>query len=130
MKNILLIIVSLVMFSCSKDENLIAANDITGEWKWIKKTGGIAGVNETPKEGETRILKLNTDNTYSRLENGKVISSGKYSLGRGKSMLFNEEYSTLSFDEMVPLMYEVKGISLYLFDDVYDGFNYEYVRVK
>lgn len=130
MKNILLITLGLIILSCSKGENLVVANDIMGEWKWVRKTGGIAGINETPKEGELLVIKLNADKTYIRLENGKVTSTGKYSLGKAESMLFNEEYSTLSIDEMRPLMYEVNENSLYLFDDMYDGFNYEYVRVR
>lgn len=116
--------------SCSKDDVTVKSNELVGEWSWVRKTGGIAGVNETPNKGDTFILKLNSDNTYSYINNGSETSSGKYTLGREESMLQNKETPVITFDDNGKMMYELSGDTLYLSEDYYDGFNYEYVKIK
>ena len=116
--------------SCSKEEVTVKSNELVGEWKWVKKTGGIAGVNETPNKGDTFVLKLNSDNTYSYITNGSETSKGQYTLDKEESMLYNKETPVIVFDENGKLMYELQGNVLYLAEDYYDGFNYEYVRIK
>ncbi len=113
--------------ACEKSE-AVKSNDLTGTWKWVRKTGGIAGVNETPKEGEVTRLKLNADKTYSTTLNDSLVTSGVYTLSKGESMLLNKEVNFIVFGEGLPMIYEVRNDGLYLAEDVYDGFNYEYVR--
>jgi len=127
MKKLLLFLMLAGVMACEKSE-VGKSNELTGSWKWVRKTGGIAGVNETPKEGEVTILKINADKTYSTKINDSLLVSGTYTLSTGESMLLNKKANFIVFGEGVPMMYEVKNNELHLAEDVYDGFNYEYVR--
>lgn len=127
MKKWLMILMIAGLSACEKSE-VVKSDELTGTWKWVRKTGGIAGVNETPKEGETTLLKLNADKTYSTTLNDSLLASGTYTLSIGESMLLNKEVSFITLGEGMPMMYEVKNKELHLAEDVYDGFNYEYVR--
>lgn len=127
MKKWLMILMIAGLSACEKSE-VVKGDELTGTWKWVRKTGGIAGVNETPKEGEVTLLKLNADKTYSTTLNDSLLSGGTYTLSVGESMLLNKEVSFITLGEGMPMMYEVKNKELHLAEDVYDGFNYEYVR--
>lgn len=127
MKKLILFLMIAGLTACEKSE-VGKSNELTGTWKWVKKTGGIAGVNETPKAGEVTLLKLNADKTYSTTLNDSLLASGTYTLSTGESMLLNKEVNFIVLGEGMPMMYEVKNDELYLAEDVNDGFNYEYVR--
>ncbi len=115
------------LIACEKSE-VGKSDELTGSWEWVRKTGGIAGVSETPKAGEVILLKLNADKTYSTTRNDSLLVSGVYTLSTGESLLLNKEVNFIVFGEGMPMMYEVKNNELHLAEDVYDGFNYEYVR--
>lgn len=127
MKKLILFLMIAGLAACEKSE-VGKSNELTGTWKWVKKTGGIAGVNETPKAGEVVLLKLNADKTYSTTRNDSLLISGTYTLSTGESMLLNKEVNFIVFGGGTPTMYEVKNNELHLAEDVYDGFNYDYVR--
>ena len=127
MKKYLIILLIAGLSACEKSE-VVKSDELTGTWKWVRKTGGIAGVNETSKEGEVTLLKLNADKTYSTTLNDSLLVSGKYTLSVGESLLLNKEVRFIVFDEGMPTMYEVRNNELHLAEDVYDGFNYSYVR--
>lgn len=126
----LFVVFFIALFSCGQEEVTVKTNALIGEWSWVRKTGGIAGIDEKPKAGENAILKLNADYSYSYLNNGVTISSGTYTLERSESMLLNKEVPFIVFDKNNKRMYEIKKDRLYLSDDLYDGFNFEYVRIK
>ncbi len=127
MKKWLMILMIAGLSACEKSE-VVKSDELTGTWKWVRKTGGIAGVNETPKEGETTLLKLNADKTYSTTLNDSLLASGTYTLSAGESMLLNKEVTFITLGKDMSMMYEVKKNELHLAEDVYDGFNYEYLR--
>lgn len=127
MKKLLLFLMIAGLSACEKSE-VVKSGELTGTWKWVRKTGGIAGVNETPREGEVTLLKLNADKTYSTTLNDSLLVSGTYTLSTGESMLLNKDVNFIVFGEGTPTIYEVKNNELHLTEDVYDGFNYEYVR--
>ena len=133
MKKLLVILMIAGLSACEKSE-VVKSGELTGTWKWVRKTGGIAGVNETPKAGEVTLLKLNADKTYSTTLNDSLLTSGTYTLSTGESLLLNKQVNFITFGDGtvfgqgVATIYEVKGNELYLTEDVHDGFNYEYVR--
>ncbi|WP_367913711.1 hypothetical protein [Leadbetterella sp. DM7] len=127
MKKWLMILMMAGLGACEKSE-VVKSDELTGTWKWVRKTGGIAGVNETPKEGEVILLKLNADKTYSTMRNDSLLASGTYALSVKESILLNKETDFITLGTGEPVMYEVKNNELHLAEDVYDGFNYEYVR--
>lgn len=126
----LLFLFAIVLISCQKDGINSTKNELVGEWLWIKKTGGIAGVNESPQKGDTLILKIMPDNIYHYISNDSTIKSGTYTFSKKQSMLLQEEKNFIILDENGKYMYELSNDTLYLAEDYYDGFNYEYARIK
>ena len=128
MKTLFFVLIVLTM-GCSNDEPKITANPIEGHWLFTRISGGIAGINETPKAGEKKILVLNNDGSYYFEDNDIKGEIGKYKLGKKESMLFNKEMDYLELGEDSGFLYDLKGNTLFLIEDYYDGFNYEYHRL-
>ena len=129
MKKILFII-TVMLLGCSSNEPKITANALEGQWILARKTGGIAGINETPKEGEKSVLFINNDSSFYFENNGVKGKQGTYKLGTKKAMLFNKKMKTIELGEGNEFLYEIKDNTLDLIQDYYDGFNYEYHRLN
>lgn len=131
---ILWIFILLALSSCSDKDKVERRDELVGDWKWINTTGGIAGVNRVPEDGEIVILKLNNDYSFSQIDKGVEVRSGTYTLGNKTSMLFNKEMPVLTLNNSTDLMYSLaeseSGLFLHLNEDYHDGFNYIYVKVK
>lgn len=55
--------------------------DVAGHWEWIKSTGGIANIHQTPQNSNYNCeLVLNNDHTYSITGNLFMTGSGMFSL--------------------------------------------------
>jgi len=89
MKPLLLLIVPMLLnaSSCKKNKETSqppASNTVVGKWKLVLITGGIGGIHMTADEcGHSKSMLLNTDETYSFIEDGKV-NKGKYKTGTDK----------------------------------------------
>lgn len=118
----------IVGLSACESSEPVKSNDITGTWEWVRTTGGFAGVDLKPENGEKRILTLNRDLTYKSLHNDSLVSEGKYTLSKGTSYLLNKEVEFVKIGQSMEAFYEIKGDQLYLNEDVNDGFNYTYKK--
>ncbi len=131
----LLIITSLLAFSCTKEE-VSSANESTsslvGEWRWISSTGGIAGKTITPSSaGYERKLVLTADLKFSRYKDNTLESSGTYQLTQGKSIYKVEQVDFIKFsDGTSAVIISQSATELSLADNFYDGFGETYQRIK
>lgn len=131
----LLIITSLLAFSCTKEE-ILSANESTsslvGEWRWISSTGGIAGKTITPSlAGYERKLVLTADLKFSRYKDNTLESSGTYQLTQGKSIYKVEQVDFIKFsDGTSAVIISQSATELSLADNFYDGFGETYQRIK
>ena len=131
----LLIITSLLAFSCTKEE-ILSANESTsslvGEWRWISSTGGIAGKTITPSSaGYERKLVLTADLKFSRYKDNTLESSGTYQLTQGKSIYKVEQVDFIKFsDGTSAVIISQSATELSLADNFYDGFGETYQRIK
>ncbi len=113
--------------ACESSEP-VKSNDIVGTWEWVSTTGGFAGVNEKPGEGEKVLLTFNRDLSYKKMHNDSLLSEGKYTLSKGTSYLQNKVVDFVQIGQGVETYYEIKGDQLYMYEDVNDGFNYTYKK--
>jgi len=127
MKRLLLTcIISLVGISCKKDQPKAENHSLTGSWRFVYAFGGIAGQRVNASAGDVRLLQLNADNTYVRLQNKQVMSQGKYYTDTKNSGGLNVtaiHYDTSSLWEFI----SVKNDSLFTSDPFPDGFQTVYV---
>ena len=124
----LIIIGLLFNFSCKK-ESVDANNLLTGEWRWVSSTGGIAGVTITPASaGYERILLLTSDSKYSRYNNNVLEKTGTFEIIKAKSIYKIELVDFIKYDDGIRSVINVTGNELSLADNNYDGFGETFKR--
>ena len=128
MRNIIiLIIIGLIILSCSKDDNETSA-DLTGKWNWILSSGGIAGTTETPQtSGENRKLEISIDTIKSYL-NGILNFKTKYTIETRESIIFNETREMIIQENGFKQIFDFSGNKLILTGDCNDCFTSEYIK--
>lgn len=95
-----LLLLAIVFISCTADDKLkIDSSEIVGVWNWTSTDGGMAfNIHETPEStGNEYQLILNSNYSYSLLENGNTISSGTFELSMRESQLFNRASKFITF---------------------------------
>lgn len=128
MKRIALILwVVFTVSSCSVGKN--SDNyDLTGTWIWIERSGGFAGVQETPEStGETRTLTI-TDTTLKYFTNNELVSEMEYTVRNQESMIINGNYDMIITENDGRKIINLVGNSLTLSDDFPDGFIDKYIK--
>jgi len=104
MKKIILIIsLSIAMFSCSlNEETTIDNNNLIGVWSWTSTEGGIASnIQKTPINTGKSIEFIFTDNyKFIVTENNAEVATGTYELSYGNSIYSGEleQFITLNGD--------------------------------
>ncbi|CAH0996877.1 hypothetical protein EMA8858_03012 [Emticicia aquatica] len=133
MKNLifLLIVSSSIMFSCTK-EDVVADNSITGEWRWVTSTGGIAGTTITPSSaGFERKLVFTSDLKFSRYKDNILEKSGTFEITQAKSIYKTDLADFIKFnDNTSSVILSQKADELILADNLSDGFVETYQRIK
>lgn len=129
-----LIITTFFAISCTKDE-IVAQNStstLTGEWRWVSSTGGIAGITITPETaGYERKLVLTDDMKYSRYKDNVLQKSGKFELTKEKSIYKTELVDFIKFDDATKSVIQGNtSDELLLADNFYDGFGETFKRIK
>ncbi|MBK9934595.1 MAG: hypothetical protein IPP61_01525 [Cytophagaceae bacterium] len=128
MKNIV-VVLALLMFGCESETPQPA---LVGTWKWVITQGGIAGLTIKPDESNQKKLVFDKDGNMTFVVNGKNTQTIKYEAKTGKSITSTEQVPLIVFpgEESMNWSYSIDGDSLYLFEEVYDGFGHTYVREK
>jgi len=132
--------------SCEKDDLTETQKNrfkIVGDWVWVKSYGGFTG-HDLYTPGNTGITKeiaffINGDVIIK--ENDIMVDKTDYFLSNEKSYLFNEkaEFLTINYkyrisdpDSIItlPMRYIIEDLSnsMFLAEDVYDGYGHEYMR--
>ena len=131
-KIVLFIVISIGLFSCSSDDEIIIVNDnLVGTWNWTSTDGGISGqIHETPATtGKSIELNLMENYDYTIVENDVEISSGTYDLSLEESILSGEMEIFITYshnyqnqDVVVSGIINVQGaINLSITEDIADG---------
>lgn len=129
--SILLIILTLGIFSCTKEE-ISTQSSFAGEWQWTMSTGGLAGTTITPTSaGYERKLVLTSDFKYARYKNGTLAKSGTFEIVKAKSIYKTELVDFIKFDDgVMSVIQNVTTDELWLADNFNDGFGETYKRIK
>ncbi len=103
---------------------------IVGNWQWVVSQGGIAGLTIKPSETDQRQMIFDSKGNFSLIQNGKTTISAHYELKNAKSITSAELVPMIVFpnQDAMNMSYTIKNDSLFLFDEVYDGFGHTYVR--
>ena len=137
-----LLLLTIAFISCTGDDKLkIDSSEIVGAWNWTSTDGGVAfHIHETPEStGKDYQLILNSNNSYSLLENGITVSKGTFELSMRESQLFNKVSEFITFSGN---MIEVHGLvlngmitrtdqnTLNIMDDFPDGIGSTFSKIE
>ncbi len=125
-----LILVMAICFSCGK--STVAPVGLLGSWNWVRSSGGFAGVEIKASEKDTKQMVFKQDNIFEFYENGKLILNTTYVIEDRKSIYSQEKVPQIVFpkDDFMRMSYTVNADSLFVSDEVYDGFSHAYARSK
>jgi hypothetical protein len=117
----------LTLASCEKQND---SPEIVGTWDWVLSQGGIAGLTIKPTALDNRQMIFDAAGNYTFKKNGTVLMSTQYKLENAKSITSTEPVPSITFpnNEAMTFSYSIKGDSLFLFEEVHDGFGHTYVR--
>lgn len=127
-KIITLILIGILAFSCSNDDNSTVAQ-LTGRWNWVESSGGISFHTETPEStGKTVNLEIN-EKTIQMFTNGNLDYESNYSI---EFMNDNgQQLQIITFENQITplLVIELTKSILKLREyNVSDGFDFTYTR--
>ena len=124
---IVLILTPLLIASCESNSNIGDSSSIIGNWVWVKSSGGIAGQTHTPEStGKQVVLEINR-HRVKRFENGEFMSELTYKIELGESIRSTEKIKLIIYENDWKQSFERNGNKLFLYDECYDCFQYEYV---
>ena len=100
-------------------------------WEWVQSSGGIAGVVQTPQsEGYTRAIAFTEEGVFTVYQDNAAIISSTYTIIRAESILDNQEYDMIVFENALleSAIIQLSGDTLILREEVFDGFTHTYRR--
>lgn len=133
MKFLSVIALFFVIAAC-ENRNTIEPQEKTlaGKWEWVQSVGGIGGWTYKASATEKKQVIYTTGGDFELIENGQSKTKKKYEIKDGPSITSTEKVPVIYYlpEGSIAQSYRVKSDTLYLFDEVNDGFNHVYVRVK
>ncbi len=115
--------------SCNKKdpepENKL--NPLYGHWTWLKSCGGLSG--GCKPADKIRTIEFKEDGTLLVWEDGNPARASKFSIAQGKSIYSTEPQLLIQYDSTnIKQSYQVNGDTLKLRDEIYDGFEHQYIK--
>ncbi len=110
---VLVLIFSCFSISCSKTSFSISNSNITGKWKLVLASGGIAG--STTHPADNRIITFEPSGKYSSMVSDTIVSSGSYNITKVDKITYGMA---------------IRNDSLFLDEGCCDRLSYLYVREK
>ena len=130
MKTIFLSLLSVLFLSMGGCQKETVSNELVGNWEWVSRTGGIAGVHQTPQTlGYTYTGVYTKDGIYEQYDkDNKLVVTYPYKVIKAVSILDGMEHNMIQLNNAMNSSFEIRNDSLFLVQDVFDGFNEVYVR--
>lgn len=127
MKNLLIFIISVLFFnSCDRNNDNSNNDNLIAKWDWVQSTGSIAGTNQTPNStGINRVLEI-SKSSVKVYENGVLKEERNYSIQTKNSIIGGQKQMIVYSPNKSDQSFSVEGNKLYLSDECYDCFQYEY----
>jgi hypothetical protein len=138
MKKFTLLLIFVVLTSCSKDDNDISSkNNLNGKWNWILTSGGFGGGSLTPEKlNQTMIIEF-SGNTLKTYINGNLSKTQKFSIqtkasifGGNRKVIVIDKGNSVTAEAFIDQSFEIIGKKLYVRQECIDCSTSEYERIK
>lgn len=134
MKTLALTTLLFIAFSGCKKDSSQQTNDsrLYGRWQYVLSVGGISGRDRIKlAAGVQEYLILNSNSSYQVINNGQSKKAGKFSTVNANSKLSNRSENMIIFDDnSIRKIYLVEKDTLYMADDVVEGYSTKYIKSK
>ena len=127
-KYFLLFLLLAVCFGCSDSDDSINQKNISGNWIWVKSTGGIDGRTETPATTGTTIRLEISKQSVRRFVNGELADEFTYVIKKQQSILFNQPMEMILYENGSSQIIEGNQDELLLTEDCFDCFQHDFIR--
>jgi hypothetical protein len=136
MKKIIYLFTATVVFAttaCKKEKvNQDVEQKLIGKWKFEVLTGGITGMYVVADPSQVDVIEFKNTRNFVRSTNGVPGATGTYEVYQSESIFSAKQEPTLRYtpQQGQPSIISIAGDTLRLSENVTDGFNIKYSRVK
>jgi len=101
---------------------------LLGKWKFIESSGGFTGIGAGWSVDNNIIIEFRKNGVFLHYEKGRIRQKDRYRINERRSRLTEELIHVIDFDVNMDQIFEVKRDTLFLQDDVQDGFNFVFIK--
>ncbi len=130
MKTVIFIVILIAFMGCSSSDNSELKSQLIGKWKWIESSGGIDGRTVTPESTGNAVTIEFTRTIMKTFVNGNLESEINYEIQVGRSIRTTQKTDLIVFENGTIQSVLLAGNSLVLFEECYDCFQHNYLKVK
>ncbi|MGR3810590.1 hypothetical protein [Jiulongibacter sp. NS-SX5] len=128
-KMLLLLAAAAALVSCQTTDPA-PSNPLLGKWQWVKSTGGIAGTTILADSSNASVIQFGNDSSFVFSRTGFDTITSTYSISNGTSITSTDLEPLITVaNASFKWSFAVTESELVLFDQVYDGYTHNYVRV-
>ena len=130
-KTILLSLLAVLIFSCGKiDTPNAEAEKLFGKWRFVSSSGGFAGTGNTSYSSND-VYEYKENGTFSHYQGNQLIDQSSFSLQLGPSIFSQTDQLLVHYGGLSPQLsqsFVIEQDTLFLSEEVYDGFQYVFVK--
>lgn len=121
--------IALIIVSCGKINTPNTESEkIFGTWRFVYSSGGFSGAGNSSYDA-TDTYEYKENGTFSHRKDGQLIDQMSFSLQLGTSFTGQTNQLLIHYGAAgITQSFQIIDDTLYLSDEVYDGFQYVFVK--
>jgi hypothetical protein len=124
-------IIAMLFISCGKINTPNAESEkLFGKWRFVSSSGGFAGTGNTSYSSND-LYEYKENGTFSHYQGNQLIDQSSFSLQLGPSIFSQTDQLLIHYGGISPQLsqsFVIHQDTLYLSEEVYDGFQYVFVK--
>lgn len=117
-----------LIFGCKSQ--LALKDGMSGTWQWVSTSGGFGGLKMNPESSGYSRQIIVDGNHISIYQGDSLTISAAFLLYQGKTIFSEQEADLIQVGDLPEEVIRLSGDSLFLQENVYDGFSHIYVRKR
>jgi len=131
MKTLSILILFFAFAACKNQESVPSKTTLSGKWEWVESQGGKTGMTVKASAVNNRQLIFTHNGDFEMIENGESKIKTSYVIREGSSITSAEKVPLIYYrSDYWQQSYHIKGDSLFLVDEVYDGYRHIYLKIR
>jgi hypothetical protein len=124
-----LLFLGLTILSCAQQlSSKEPVKAIVGKWRFVSSSGGFSGKGVDWKASDKILAEYKKNGNYKLTSSGKLKKQDHFSISKGRGIRSGEQTELLHFKNSIEQEFHIKGDTLFLDENVHDGFSYIFIR--